>query len=42
MTAMALTVWLTTSHPTMPNILLTPETREDIVAYILSIRRRDN
>ncbi len=39
MTAMALSVWLQTSHPTMPNIMLTPETREDIIAYILSLRR---
>jgi mono/diheme cytochrome c family protein len=39
MTAMALSVWLQTSHPTMPNIMLKPETADDIIAYILSLRR---
>lgn len=40
MTAFALGVWLQTSHPTMPNIKLKPETMDDIVAYILSLRPR--
>jgi hypothetical protein len=31
-------VWLQTSHPTMPNIKLKPETMDDIIAYILSLR----
>jgi mono/diheme cytochrome c family protein len=39
MTAMALSVWLQTSHPTMPNIMLKSETADDIIAYILSLRR---
>jgi mono/diheme cytochrome c family protein len=38
MTAMALSVWLQTGHPTMPNIRLRPETASDIIAYILSLR----
>jgi len=38
MTALALNVWLFTSHPTMPNILLLPDTADDIIAYILSLR----
>ena len=38
MTAMALSAWLQTSHPTMPNIRLKPETMDDIIAYILSLR----
>lgn len=38
MTAMALAVWLRTSHPTMPNISLKPETMNDIIAYIVSLR----
>lgn len=42
MTAMALSVWLQTSHPTMPNLILTPETRADIIAYILSLKKREN
>mgnify|MGYP006346748651 CR=1 FL=1 len=40
MTAMALGVWLQTSHPTMPNIKLKPDTTDDIIAYILSLRPR--
>ena len=39
MTAMALRVWLQTSHPTMPNIVLSSEERDNVVAYILSLRR---
>ena len=39
MTAMALGVWLQTSHPTMPNIMLRPGTRADIIAYILSLKK---
>ena len=38
MTALALLVWLRTSHPTMPNIILMPETADDIIAYILGLR----
>lgn len=40
MTSRALTVWLTTFHPdrTMPAIVLDREQREDIIAYILSLR----
>jgi len=38
MTALALLVWLRTSHPSMPNIILMPETADDIIAYILSLR----
>lgn len=40
MTAMALGVWMQTGHPTMPNIRLKPETTDDIIAYILSLRTR--
>ena len=38
MTAMALGVWMQTSHPTMPNIRLNPETLDDIIAYIRSLK----
>lgn len=41
MTAMALAAWLQTSHPTMPNIMLRPDTRTDIIAYILSLKKRE-
>jgi cytochrome c len=38
MTTTALQVFLTTSHPKMPNLILTPEQIEDVSAYILSLR----
>ena len=38
MTATALRVFLTTSHPKMPNLILTPEQMADVIAYILSLR----
>jgi len=41
MTGMALDVWLQTSHPTMPNIRLSEDKRQDIIAYILSLRTED-
>lgn len=39
MTARALTVWLTTFHPerTMPNLVVAPQDRQDVIAYILSL-----
>ena len=38
-TEMALYVWLTTSHPTMPDIVLEKEQLRDVVAYILSLKK---
>ena len=40
MTATAIRVFLTTSHPKMPNLILTPEEIADVSAYILSLRNR--
>ena len=40
-TAMSLQVWLQTSHPTMPNIVLTKQDTLDVVAYILSLKGRE-
>src|SRR5437016_2423709 len=40
MTATALRVFLTSSHPKMPNLILTPEETSDVIAYILSLRDR--
>src|SRR5271156_2649252 len=37
-TATAIRVFLTTSHPKMPNLILTPEEIADVSAYILSLR----
>src|SRR5215472_5896420 len=40
MTATALRVFLTTSHPKMPNLILTPDEIADVSAYTLSLRNR--
>jgi mono/diheme cytochrome c family protein len=37
MTATTLRVFLTTSHPKMPNPIVTPEQMADVIAYILSL-----
>ena len=37
MTATALRAFLTSSHPKMPNLILTPEQMDDVIAYILSL-----
>jgi mono/diheme cytochrome c family protein len=37
-TELALKVFLRTSHPNMPNLVLTPEQTDDIVNYILSLK----
>ena len=37
-TELALTVFLQSSHPTMPNVVLTAEQRGDLVNYILSLK----
>ena len=39
MTETALTVWLQSSHPTMPNIVLEPDDLRNVVAYIRSLER---
>ena len=39
MTAMALRVFLNTSHSSMPNIILTNDQTNEIVVYILSMRK---
>jgi mono/diheme cytochrome c family protein len=38
MTGLALKVWLQTPHPSMPNLILSPDDRDDVIAYILSLR----
>ena len=40
MNAMALEVWFQTPHPTMPNLMLTNEQSDDVISYILSLRKR--
>ena len=38
MTATALPVFLTSSHPKVPNLILIPEEITDVSAYILGLR----
>ena len=38
MTELALRTWLQTPHPTMPNLLLKPDERDSVIAYILSLK----
>ena len=38
MTTIALTAALLTSHRLMPNIILQPDERRDVIAYILSLK----
>jgi cytochrome c len=40
-TATALQVWMQTSHPTMPNIIVAPSDMRNVIAYILSLKGRD-
>jgi cytochrome c2 len=37
-TGRAIAVWLQTSHPTMPNLIIESKDRDDVIAYILSLR----
>ena len=41
MTGTALRVWLETSHPTMPNIVVEKQDMLNVIAYILSLKGRD-
>ena len=41
MTAMALRTWLQTSHPTMPNIMVRTDDRDNVIAYILSLNNKN-
>lgn len=40
MTDMALNVWLHTSHPTMPNLIIKPESIDDLAAYIRTLKKK--
>jgi cytochrome c2 len=40
MTGRALTVWLQTPHPNMPNLIVPPDDRDDVIAYILSLKEK--
>ena len=38
MTELALSVWLQSSHPTMPNIILSQDEMRNVIAYIRSLQ----
>jgi mono/diheme cytochrome c family protein len=38
MTARALAVWMQTSHPTMPNLVIKPDDMDNVIAYIMSLK----
>lgn len=38
MTAMALNVWFSTSHPTMPNLIIPAGRKDDLYAYFATLR----
>ncbi|MGZ3351079.1 MAG: c-type cytochrome [Xanthobacteraceae bacterium] len=38
-TALSLKVFLRTNHPSMPNIIIAPDQTDDLVNYILSLKR---
>ncbi|SRR5258706_7433962 len=40
MTEMALRVWLQSPHPTMPNLMLDESAKDDVIAYILTLKER--
>jgi mono/diheme cytochrome c family protein len=37
-TALSLRAFLQTPHATMPNVMLTPEETDDLIAYVLSLK----
>ena len=39
MSEMALRVWFQSPHPSMPNLVLKDKTADDLVAYIMSLKR---
>lgn len=41
MTGTALRVWMETSHPTMPNIIVEKQDMLNVIAYILDLKGRD-
>ena len=40
-TGTALRVWMETSHPTMPNIVIEKQDMLNVIAYMLSLKGRD-
>lgn len=40
MTGRAIAVWLQTSHPTMPDLIIPQQDTDDLIAYITSLRSK--
>ena len=40
MTEMALRVWFQTPHPTMPNLMMSPRQKDDVIAYLLRLKEQ--
>jgi len=40
MSEMALRVWFQTPHPTMPNLGMSARQKDDVIAYILTLKER--
>ena len=40
MTPTALRVWLQSPHPTMPNLILSEPQKDDVIAYLLSLKNK--
>jgi mono/diheme cytochrome c family protein len=38
MTALAVRVWLQSPHPTMPNLILSDHDKDNVIAFILSLK----
>jgi mono/diheme cytochrome c family protein len=38
MSPRALAVWLQTSHPNMPDLIIPPDDMDNVIAYIMSLR----
>lgn len=38
MTERALAVWLQTSHPSMPDLIIPEDARDNLIAYIMSLK----
>ena len=39
-TPRALVVWMSTSHPNMPDLIIPPDDMDNVVAYIMSLRTK--
>jgi cytochrome c len=39
-TSISLRVFLSSPHPTMPNLILSKKEQDDVIAYIISLRNR--